>query len=570
MAVLKINKVKRLVLECSYDEKELAKDAGRGIARFSKRDKGWTYPRDPNVVGALYDNFYNLRVTKDVQDYLDDLKQHQADIQEAVRDNSPLFEGDNLWDFQRGSVRFLETAKRCVLAHQMGTGKTVIVSTAVHYLNLERVLIVCPNPVKWSWSDHLTEWAGRDSYILESGKPNKTLSSDPRVLFGTARERAEQLHDVLVRKEPLILIINYEQLRLHQVIFDKYDFDAIVVDEAHRIKNRRAARTQALIKTAQRATYLWMLTGTPVRNDYTDLWTYLHLSDPERFTSYWNFISFYLHTVPGFFGGVDIIGLRDETNFNKMLSTYMFRKTKSEVMPQLPDKIYNDIKIPMLPAQQKAYEKMEKDFVFAVEKELKSGETIEQAVFAQNVVSQITRLRQICLAPAILESKAKSAKLEALWDIFEDVQQEGFILYSCFRGFLTLAAEVLDSMEIPYGYIVGGQPTEKSREVELGLNDGSLKGVLATVQMGEGLNLQAARTVVFADIDWVPAVNEQAEDRVHRGEITESPTIIRLYHPGTVDADVRAACRRKEKIVNETVGRVETVRNILTRHGRRF
>jgi len=85
--------------------------------------------------------------------------------------------------------------------------------------------------------------------------------------------------------------------------------------------------------------------------------------------------------------------------------------------------------------------------------------------------------------------------------------------------------------------------------------------------MGEGMNLQAAGTAIFCDLDWVPANNLQAEDRIHRGDIKKSPNIVRLYHPKTVDEDIWATCARKDDLIDEAIGSAETIRNMLLRRG---
>ena len=89
------------------------------------------------------------------------------------------------------------------------------------------------------------------------------------------------------------------------------------------MNNRKAQQTQSFMSIATQAAYVWMLTGTPVRNRYTDLYTLLSVCDSDRFSSYWNFVNIYLQSVPGLFGGVDIIGLRDPEKFNAMLGTFI-------------------------------------------------------------------------------------------------------------------------------------------------------------------------------------------------------------------------------------------------------
>src|SRR5690606_23950187 len=147
----------------------------------------------------------------------------------------------------------------------------------------------------------------------------------------------------------------------------------------------------------------------------------------------------------------------------------------------------------------------------------------------KNTLSKITRLRQICLAPAMLDGRGKSAKLDALRDIVEDVRDRQFLIFTCFRQFVPFIAMVLNDLGISHGEIVGGQSTAARNETIKLLNSGEIQSIIGTVRsMGEGLNLQKAQVAIFTDIDWVPAVNHQAAGRIHRGEIKESPTIIRL------------------------------------------
>jgi SNF2 family DNA or RNA helicase len=213
--------------------------------------------------------------------------------------------------------------------------------------------------------------------------------------------------------------------------------------------------------------------------------------------------------------------------------------------------------------QDDVYETMEKRFLMGIYRRLKTGEELEEILVAPNTIAQLIRLRQICLSPAMVGGVADSAKLDALRDLLLEDLSGQVIVYSCFRRFLPMVAELLkEDPSLTYAYLVGGQTAAERALVQQRLADGSIRVVLGTIQsMGEGMNLQAADTAVFCDIDWVPAVNVQAEDRIHRVGIQKSPCIIRLYHPDTVEEDIRAACKRKERIVQESLGKVEGARN---------
>lgn len=554
----------RLVLTCNYEDKDLAKGAGRGTARWHTKLKAWTYPPDPVVVRNLFDYFgEGMKLSPDLEDYLEQVCEWQQEVIQSTTKQDPV--GKPLWPFQVRSVHFLEKTGRAVLGHQMGTGKTPISCVAMDYINASKVLIICPNSVKWSWVDHLDEWSDCSHiYMLES-EASKPTDRRATLLQGKTEDREDRLAYTINNQEEFVIILNYDMLRIHQQVFMRHDYDLIIADEAHRLVNRRAQRTEVMEKLSKQSPYVWLLTGTPVRNNYDDLYMLLSMCDPVRFTSYWNFVSLHLESAPRPFGGVDIIGLREREGFNAMLSTYMYRVTKKEVMPDLPDKIYSTLRLEMTPKQSKVYEQMEKEFVLMVESMLEGEKKLEKVLTAPNVVSQMMRLRQICLAPAVLGSQAPSSKLLALQDIVEDLSGQA-IVYSCFKQFLGFVEKILQEREIPYALITGDQSSmERNNAVEK-LNSGDIQLILGTVQaMGEGLNLQAASTAIFADIDWVPAVNEQAEDRIHRGVIKESPTILRLYHPDTVESDILAVNKRKDRVIGETTGQVEVIREMLLR-----
>jgi len=558
----------RLIVQTQFKDKDRVKLAGGGTARWRNNEKVWSTPVDPYIVRRMVKMFDRdeLEITDEVWHHLRQRKRRQEKILDATENEAPLNRIKGLWDFQRSSVRFLLESGKGILAHDMGTGKTVITAGALAEGDIPRVLIVCPNTLKWSWAEHIYEWTGRTPVILESGLSKHNIKDEGMwVLYGNGPEREEYIGEVTAEDE-WILIVNYYHVRDHTGMLERATPVALAVDEAHRIKNNQAKQTKAVHKIADSTDYAWLLTGTPVRNNYDDYWGLLRACDPYRFSSYWNFLDLYLHAYPGMHGGVEIVGVKNEDYFNRMLSSYMFRKTKDEVMEDLPEKVYNDIPIPMTTEQEQAYKQMEKEFLLFVEKEMEDGKTLEEILVAPNVVAQMIRLRQICLTPAILGRTAESARLNALKDMLVDLKrdEDPFVVYTAFKQFIPYLENLLDEQDLRYGRIVGGQSSEERRQTEHDLNNGNIDAVVGTIQaMGEGLNLQMATTALFCDIDWTPAVNRQAEDRIHRAGIKTSPTIINMYHPGTIEDHIRAVNKRKEKIESETLGKIEIVRDMM-------
>jgi len=561
----------RMVVRCMPEDRNAVKEASFGTASFSQQKGGWSIPLEPVVINRLFDFFQDLEITAQMNDYIEHLHHRQKRIISVLDVDEPLEPKDKLWDFQRASVRFLLEAKRAILGHKMGTGKTVIACSAVKQLMPKRVLIICPNNVKWYWADNMNEYGNwKNVAILNSGPASKPKVGGHKVIAGTKKGvRTENLERFVQRNESFCLIANYELVNAHLKQLEGLRPEVLIVDEAHRIKNRKAQRSQSCRKISYVCDYAWLLTGTPVRNNYDDLWSLLEVCDPVRFSGYWNFVNIHMRSVPNFFGGTDIIGLKDETSFNAMLSCYMHAKTKQEVMPDLPDKIYQDIKLPMTSSQQKIYDKMEKEFILHVQQQLDNGEEIEKILRYDSTLTQYIKLRQICLAPGILDSKGTSAKLDALKELFEEIQATGeqAVVFTFFKRFIPYIETILSDLKIDYGVIIGGSKPGHHRAVEQDLEGGRIQIVVGTIgAMGESLNLQTASTAIFCDRDWTPAVNEQAEDRIHRGEIKESPTIITLYHPNTIESDILSVCKQKKKIEKETVGRVEVLRRMLNRN----
>ncbi len=555
----------RFAVRCEYYDKDKVKFAGSGTASWNKSRKLWSLPPDPVVVKRLLEIFPDMTITPDAQDYLDNMFNRQQAMYKATTFTDPISPASRLFDFQTASVRVLETVDSLILGHQMGLGKTPIACSAVDYIGAKRVIVVSPSSVKWSWVDHMIEWGHRTNlFVLES----KRVVTDLATVIH--KDRENQLIDLLKNNDDYVLFVSYDMLRMYKDTFVCFDYDVMIFDEAHRLKNRKAQTTQAAAEIASYAHRKWFLTGTPIRNNYTDVFTLLKMIDPVRFSSYWNFVNLHLHTVQNPFGGVDIVGLRNEQEFNSMMSVYMYRLTKDEVLQQLPPKIYTDIKVPMTEDQEAIYQEMEDKMMVYFKQEADAGVPHNKLITATNTISQIIRLRQICLCPSLIGGKKSSAKLGVIMELLEDLLAEGerVIIFSYFKGFIDLLAKELKKAGIEFGMIVGAQSSNERHKVQEALTAGELPVVIGTAQsMGEGMNLQAASTAIFCDIDWVPANNEQAEDRIHRGDIKSSPNIIRLIHPKTVETDIWATCRRKEVIKNSAIGSAETIRNMILRKG---
>jgi SNF2 family DNA or RNA helicase len=287
-----------------------------------------------------------------------------------------------------------------------------------------------------------------------------------------------------------------------------------------------------------------LITATPFSNNPAELWNLLHILDPLMHRSYWYFRTFYSVTDET----ERVVDTRYRTLLHRELGRYMIRRLKSEVEVQLPPKRYQTMPLYMHPEQVKLYREM----VHLMLMELDSG----TVVTAANMGARLVRLRQIVSGTSTLEHLGQqsdiSAKLDAVVDIIEDRLPSPTVVFTVFRATALSLARRLSELEtpVPCTCIIGGsKPATGEGSVAQAVLDfqvGKTKVFVATVRSGgEGITLTASDTVVFIDKDWNPAVQEQAENRIHRIGQTRPCLIINLHVSHTVDDIVEAALERK-------------------------
>jgi len=553
----------KLYVGCSKTDKEKVKEASKGSARWNGKSKLWVLPADPLMVKRLKEYLPNIEINSNTEEWLNQIVERQKALNDAVVNNTPLNEGNKLYPFQCAAVRALIIAGSLILGDEMGLGKTPVGCSAIKLSGAKKIIIICPNQVKWSWVEHLREWAGiNEAYLVEA---NKTISSEAVVIW---KEREAHISRIL-QKDNFVMIMGFEMMKkyINNLTYGKYDL--IIYDEAHRLKNRNAIVTKRAKQLSACSQRSWLLTGTPVRNRPDDLFTLLSIVDPKRFSDYWDFVNLHMHCYHEY-NHVVLGGVADAEVFNSMISAYMVRRTKAEVMPELPEKIYTTLKIPLLPEQEELYRTMEEEFIVSIRNEMIDGTYENVILSASNTLAMMMRLRQICLSPSLLGDKiTESAKIELLKELLDDLhqQEQKTIIFTYFRSFIPEVEEILKNIGVNYGVIKGGQSPKARHQLQLALKSGEIEMIVGTAQsMGEGMNLQAATTAVFCDYDWVPANNQQAEDRIHRSGIKDSPNIISLYHPNTIEEDILVTCSQKKGLIEESIGQTETMRAMLLRH----
>lgn len=441
---------------------------------------------------------------------------------------------------QTEAIRWMARMSSLILADDMGLGKSLQALTvaAIDYERglAKRTLIVCPSTLKWNWADEIQEHT-KFNYIVVDGSPKK---------------REEQM-DRFINHNYDILIMNYEQLIPHFAAVNKMDFHVAIFDEAHYLKNRKSKRTQAALKLATGRNLL--LTGSPMLNNVLELWTMLHMVDPERFHNYWRFANRY--AVFGGYKNSAVVGLKNQDELNMILSEYMIRRLKKDVL-DLPDKQMIPVRVDLLPNQRKIYDQAKEELFIELPND-PSGMDLE------NSLVKLLRLKQICGTTACLpDYPDESAKLDKAMELIREMTHdepdhpgEHVVVFTQFRAVQACLMKRLADEGIAAFMLNGDTPKEiRQNEVAEWSHNPEPAVMVAMLQVaGVGLNMTAASKMILIDKLWVPKLNDQAIDRIHRiGASTTKPVqVYMLVCRNTIESRIEAILKLKDKTFKAVV-----------------
>lgn len=328
------------------------------------------------------------------------------------------------------------------------------------------------------------------------------------------------------------LIVHWDALRLSPRLITT-PWDWIVADEVHGIRNRKTQRTKALKKLRTR--YKRGLSGTPMVNRPDELWSTLNWLYPKTFSSYWRYWESYCRYEISPQGYRVFLGPKNIPKLREEIKPFFLRRTKEEVLPDLPEKYYSRVVVDLHPAQRKAYDQMRQRSLAWV------GEHSDEPLPAPTVLAQLTRLRQFTTAYAELDEQGMvrmsepSSKLDALMELLDDTD-EPVVVFSQFKQVVRLVEARLQKAGISHVAMTGDTPSEDRGDLISGFQDGKYRVFLATIQTGGvGVTLHRASTVVFCDRSWSPADNLQAEDRLHRIGQKSAVQVVVLEAENSVD-----------------------------------
>jgi SNF2 family DNA or RNA helicase len=319
-----------------------------------------------------------------------------------------------------------------------------------------------------------------------------------------------------------------------------------MIDEAQFIKNANSQSAEAVkeINAARR----FALTGTPMENSLMELWSIFdfimpgYLYDQKRFGTRFNSK---LKDTP------EIL-----VELNKLINPFILRRKKKDGIKELPDKIEKTLVVHLDDEQKKVYKTYADHAVQLIEKKVKNEEFKTSKI---EILSYITKLRQLCLDPSILveDYSGGSAKMEAVMELLSQSVEGGhrILVFSQFTTVLKRIGGRLKAEGMPYSYLDGSVPSQKRIERVDAFNGGENSIFLISLKAGgTGLNLTSADIVIHFDPWWNPAVEDQATDRAHRIGQENVVEVIKIIAKGTIEEKILVLQENKKRLISDVMG----------------
>ena len=309
--------------------------------------------------------------------------------------------------------------------------------------------------------------------------------------------------------------------------------DVLILDEAQRIKNWKT-KTSAAIKKIK-TTYALVLTGTPVENKIEDLYSLMQIVNPYLLGSLHNFLSKHQITE----GGTDkVIGYKDLNDVGSLLQDVMLRRTKTEVLKDLPKRMDKNLFVP-LTAQQLELHTEYADYVAKLVHKWKRMHFLNEED-RQKLLMFLNMMRMVSDTTYIIDQETNhQTKLDELQNILDEIlamPDEKVVIFSQWERMTRLVAIKLKQRNVGFEYLHGGIPGKKRGDLYANFtNDKNCKVFLSTDAGGVGLNLQSAAYLINLDIPWNPAVLEQRIGRIYRLGQKKNVSIINLVSQGSIE-----------------------------------
>jgi SWI/SNF-related matrix-associated actin-dependent regulator 1 of chromatin subfamily A len=525
-----------------YEERHIPKQAGW---RWDPQNKVW-YTSIPDYAAKLKD-YFNIDAAK-AYNQMVEARKRREELSRAVSANFnvPAPAGKDYFPFQKAGVKFavevFKEHKGALIADEMGTGKTIQSAGVINVLNPDRVLVICPASLKYNWERELKRWLvhPKDVIVVNGDDVDFSLNA--------------------------IYIINYDIL--HRIPEENYQYNLIIVDECHYIKNPKARRSKlvkSITKTSvKRGGKVLFLTGTPIVNRPIELYPILELAAPSAFGNFWSYAKRYCNAHYNGYGW-DFRGASNLEELQQRLrSSIMIRRLKKDVLKELPPKMRKvvPLKIERFVGEEEIVQLLNeslqlREYIKVLREVAKEGRGNEELAEVMQVFDEKMKV--------VFERVAEMRKFYALQkapfaatyivDMLKDEDTDCVVVFAHHHDVFGVLEGVFERAGISYVKITGKESAEgRQRAVETFQSGGAQVALCSIIAAGVGITLTRARTAVFVELDWVPGNILQAEDRLHRiGQEAECVDIHYIVARYTLDENFADYLTRKIEIIEKAL-----------------
>lgn len=436
-----------------------------------------------------------------------------------------------------------------ILADDMGLGKTIqLLAVILDYVQNEKKtkpsIVVCPSSLSLNWQNEIKKFT-----------PDLTSL----VIHGNADERKKQLKRI---PKYNIVITSYDLLKRDIETYKElnYEFKFIIADEAQYIKNNNTQNAKAIKEINANTKYA--LTGTPIENSLSELWSIFDFIMPGYLFGYRKFKELYEMPI-----------VKDEDNvamrkLKMLIEPFILRRIKGEVLTELPDKTITVLNNEMEEEQQKIYMSYMQNARSEMMQEINANGFEKSQI---KILALLMRLRQICCHPALFLSdyKAESSKLNQCIEVIKDAVDSGhkILLFSSYTGMFPLIEEKLKKEKIEYSKLTGQTKVgERIKLVDEFNEDEHKKVFLISLKAGgTGLNLIGADMVIHYDPWWNISAENQATDRTYRIGQKKNVQVYKLITKNSIEEKIYELQERKSKLIDNVLSTNETFLNKLSK-----
>lgn len=430
-----------------------------------------------------------------------------------------------LREYQKDGVRWMARlaswgAGAC-LADDMGLGKTLQSIVMLQYMSKQGAsLVVVPTSVLFNWRDEIQRFAPKLNPIL---------------LHAQNQDRQKTINEA---SSGDVIITTYGLLITEQELLCSREWNMIILDEAHTIKNKETKMSQSAMQLQGK--FRLMLTGTPLQNHLGEIWNLFQFSNPGLLGTNAEFQEKFI--LP-----IERDGNKERQHqLRRLLLPFLLRRTKNEVLDELPSKSEITINVELSDNEMAFYEHLRQQAVINLE---------EQSNNAMETLAEITRLRQAACNPALVKQDINiaSSKTAAFLEKVDELigSDHRALVFSQFTSHLALVRKELDKRGIEYLYLDGSTSTTERNKLVEQFQKGDMPLFLISLKAGgTGLNLTAADYVFHLDPWWNPAIEDQASDRTYRIGQTRPVTIYRLIASHTIEEKIVQLHKSKKSLAD--------------------